>query len=121
MGPGGNGIDTKAAPGSLGGFEAYFAVLDDPCRAALSKRCSYYFIWALSEAGLNAAGFGFNGFKDGQEGKQMEALYDRYTNAEIYAVRTARVCTCARASHLHAKGAGHMAWVALIAACYCTD
>jgi hypothetical protein len=45
------------------------------------KRCQYYFIWGLSEAGINAMGFGFNGFAGNK------AKFDRYTNTEVFKAR----------------------------------
>lgn len=54
--------------------------------AAVGKRCQYYFIWGISEAGLNASGLGFNGFSD--TGNQPR--FDRYKNADPFQVR----CHC---------------------------
>eukprot|EP00892_Ulva_mutabilis_P010068 jgi/Ulvmu1/7433/UM036_0094.1 len=53
---------------------------------AIGKRCQYYFIWGLSEAGLNAAGFGFNGFAGPD--KKQGPLFDRYQNADPYQMET---------------------------------
>jgi hypothetical protein len=53
--------------------------------AGFGKRCQYYFIWGLSEAGINASGFGFSGYK-GDKPK-----FDRYTNTEVFKVRCAQV------------------------------
>lgn len=59
--------------------------------AGIWKRCQYYFIWSLSEAGLNAAGFGFNGFADSDK---REPKFDKFKNADPYMVR----CHCAVAT-----------------------
>jgi lysophospholipid acyltransferase len=53
--------------------------------AGFAKRCQYYFIWFLSEAGIIAQGYGFNGFQD-SEGKVP--LFNRYSNAELVKVET---------------------------------
>jgi lysophospholipid acyltransferase len=53
--------------------------------AGFAKRCQYYFIWFLSEAGIIAQGYGFNGLQD-SEGKVP--LFNRYNNAELVKVET---------------------------------
>jgi lysophospholipid acyltransferase len=53
--------------------------------AGFARRCQYYFIWFLSEAGINAQGYGFNGFAD-SEGKVP--LFDRYNNADFAKVES---------------------------------
>lgn len=46
--------------------------------AMLAKRCSYYFIWKLTESAGNLAGFGFSGYdKDGKP------LWERLDNVHI--------------------------------------
>lgn len=40
-------------------------------------RMKFYFVWALSEANLTLAGFGFNGWRDESH---TEAKFDRHTN-----------------------------------------
>ena len=51
--------------------------------AGMGKRCQYYFIWGLSEASINAAGFGFNGYKDAEK---TQPKFDRYRNTQVYQV-----------------------------------
>ena len=52
--------------------------------AGIGKRAQYYFIWGLSEAGINIAGFGFNGFKDADK---KQPRFDRYRNTQVVQVR----------------------------------
>ena len=51
---------------------------------AMIGRLKFYTVWTFSEAGLNASGFGFNGFTDG---KLRSPKFDRYINSYIWQVR----------------------------------
>jgi hypothetical protein len=75
----------QAGDAFVPGSHSYDVVLS--C-AGFGKRCQYYFIWALSEAGINAAGFGFNGFADQEK---TVAKFDRYRNADMYQVHSCSV------------------------------
>jgi hypothetical protein len=68
-----------------------------PPTVGFAKRCQYYFIWGISEAAMNASGFGFNGFKDPEK---KVAKFDRYMNADILSVRPPFIHLCLPSIHL---------------------
>lgn len=49
----------------------------------MGVRAKFYFVWSMSEASLNAAGFGFSGFSDAE--KQVPT-FNRYMNTDIMKV-----------------------------------